>query len=104
MNEQNIAQLYYLKIFPSLLIRGAINAVTVEFVSFSNNLLKFKQNRTLSENGRHFCEFCENDARFPRVEFADFRKNSLNYTKSAHFQNKVVIFAKSAKMTNVSQG
>ena len=29
---------------------------------------------TLSERGRHFCEFCEKDARFPRVEFVGFLK------------------------------
>ena len=32
----------------------------------------------VSERGRHFCELCEKDARFPRVEFVDVSNNSLN--------------------------
>ena len=39
------------------------------------SFLRFlRKRRTLSEGGRHFCEFCENDARFPRVEFVYFLK------------------------------
>ena len=33
-----------------------------------------RKRRTCSERGCHFCEFCEKDARFPRVEFVHFRK------------------------------
>ena len=41
-----------------------------------------------SERGRHFCEFCEKDARFPRVEFVDFPNNSLNFNeKRTNSQN-----------------
>jgi len=32
------------------------------------------EKRTFSEKGCHFCEFCENDERFPWVEFVDFLK------------------------------
>ena len=38
------------------------------------NSLNVHEKRTFSEKGSHFCEFCENDARFPWVEFVDFRK------------------------------
>ena len=35
-----------------------------------------------------FCEFCENGARFPRVEFVDFPENSLNFNKKRTFSEK----------------
>ena len=45
-----------------------------------------------SERGCHFCEFCENDARFPWVELIDFANNSLNFhdkrTNSFKFYEK----------------
>ena len=50
-----------------------------------------RKRRTLSERGRHFCEFCENGARFPRVEFVDFPNNSLN------------VYEKRAKSLNVNE-
>ena len=34
----------------------------------------FNKKHTFSEKWRHFCELCETDARFPWVEFVDFRK------------------------------
>ena len=86
------------------------------------NSLNFNEKRTVSEKGRHFREFCENDARFPWVEFVDFPKNSLKFhqefitfsvkthkfnkcsRKNACFEKKDVIFVNSAKMAHVSHG
>ena len=34
----------------------------------------FTKNAHVQKKGLHFCEFCEKDERFPRVEFVDFRK------------------------------
>ena len=42
--------------------------------------------------GRHFCEFCENDVRFPWVEFVDSPKNSLNFYEKRIFLRKRVSF------------
>ena len=54
------------------------------FVDFPNKSLNVDEKRTnsvnvheklaISERGSHVCEFCEKDARFPRVEFVDFLK------------------------------
>ena len=41
----------------------------------------FHEKHTFWEKGHHFREFCENDARFPWVEFVDFPKNSLKFHK-----------------------
>ena len=41
----------------------------------TNTLNVQKKKRTLSKKGRHFCEFCENDTCFTRVEFVDFPKD-----------------------------
>ena len=38
------------------------------------NPTNFNAKHAFSEKGRNFCEFCENDARFPWVELVDFRK------------------------------
>ena len=38
------------------------------------NSAHFHEKRTLSKRGRHFSEFCENDARFPWVELVYFLK------------------------------
>ena len=74
--------------------------------------------------GRHFCEFCENDARFPWVELIDVANNSLNFhekqtnsfkfyekhTDSLNihekhtFSKKGFLFANYAKKTHFSQG
>ena len=48
---------------------------------FLRNSLNFGEKHTFSEKGRHVCEFCENDARFPWVEFVDFLNNSLNFNE-----------------------
>ena len=73
-----------------------------------------RKRRTFSERGCHVCEFCEKDARFPRVEFVDFPKNSLNFNEkrtnslNVHekriFSEKGVISANSAKKTHVFRG
>ena len=55
--------------------------------------------------GRHFCEFCENDARFPRVEFVRISSNFIKKSKNllefhiisainAHFCEKDARFQK----------
>ena len=44
--------------------------------------------RTLSENGCHFCELCENGARFPWVEFVDFPQYSLKFYEKRTFSEK----------------
>ena len=44
---------------------------------FPKNSLNFYEKRTFSEKGRHFCEFCEKDARFPRVEFVFGEKTNF---------------------------
>ena len=54
--------------------------------------------------GKYFCEFCEQYARFPWVEFVDFPKNSLNVNEKRTCSGNSVIFANSAKMAHVSQG
>ena len=38
--------------------------------------------------GCHVCELCENDARFPWVEFVDFLRNSLNFNEKRTFSEK----------------
>ena len=48
----------------------------------------FHETRTFSKTVCHFCEFCENDARFPWVEFVDFIKNSLNFNDKRTFSEK----------------
>ena len=56
------------------------------------NSAKLHEKRTFSKTGCHFCEFCENDARFPWVELVDFPKNSPNvdekHTKSVNNHKK----------------
>ena len=55
---------------------------------FLRKSLNFGEKHTFSEKGRHFCEICENDARFPWVELVDFPKNSLNvYEKRTNSLN-----------------
>ena len=55
---------------------------------FPKNSLKLYEKHTFSEKERHFCEFCENDARFPWVEFIDFPNNSPNLHKKRTFSEK----------------
>ena len=55
---------------------------------FPKNSVNFNEKRTFSEKGYQFCEFCENDARFPRVEFVDFPNNSLNFNGKRTFSEK----------------
>ena len=50
--------------------------------------MNFNEKRTFSEKGCHFREFCENDARFPWVEFVDFPNNSLNPNEKHIFSEK----------------
>ena len=45
-----------------------------EIYTKNTNSLNIHEKRTCSQKGRHFCEFCENEKRFPWVEFVDFRK------------------------------
>ena len=47
---------------------------SLKFYEKRTNSLNIHEKRTFSEKGCRFCEFCENDARFPWVEFIDFRK------------------------------
>ena len=82
---------------------------------FEENRYLFYENQVISTQNTNFCELCEKDARFPRVEFADFAKNSLNFhEKHTHSLNayekrtcseQVKIFVVNhAKKTHVSQG
>ena len=48
----------------------------------------FTKKRTCSEKGCRFCEFCENDVRFPWVEFVYFLKNSLIFHEKHTFSEK----------------
>ena len=52
---------------------------SLNFNKKRTNTLNVHEKHTFSEKGRHFYKFCENDARFPRVEFVDFPKNSQNF-------------------------
>ena len=46
------------------------------------NLCEFcEKRRTFSERGCRFCEFSENGARFPWVEFAYFQNSSIKINK-----------------------
>ena len=68
----------------------------------------FTKKHTFSEKGFHFCEFCENCARFPWIDFLDFPNNSLNvhekrtnslkfyeqHTNSLNIQEKTHMFRK----------
>ena len=47
---------------------------SLKFYEKRTNSLNIHEKRTFSEKGCRFCEFCEKDARFPWVEFVDFRK------------------------------
>ena len=47
--------------------------------NFGKKCYFLRKRRTFSERGCHFCEFCENDACFPWIEFVDFPKNSLSF-------------------------
>ena len=38
------------------------------------------------------CEFCENDVRFPWVEFVDFPEKSLNFNEKRTFSEKLCNF------------
>ena len=64
----------------------------------------FTKNAHFHKKGCHFCEFCENDVRFPWVEFVDSPNNSLNFCKNRTFSEKNKNFVNSAKKTHVSQG
>ena len=55
---------------------------------FFYEFIKFNKKHTFSEKWRHFCEICENDARFPCVEFVDFPNNSLNFNEKRTFSEK----------------
>ena len=61
---------------------------THTFTKCSRKTHMFNDKRTFSENGCHVCDFCEKDARFPRVEFVYI---SQEFTK---FQQKTHIFRK----------
>ena len=41
--------------------------------------LHVHEKHTILERMCHVCEFCENDAHFPRVEFVDFLKITFFY-------------------------
>ena len=51
--------------------------------------------------GCHFCDFCENDARFPWVELIDFPNNSVNFHEKTHKFTKVL--RKAHKFTKYSR-
>ena len=51
------------------------------FTEFCRKVLISLKKTHVFRKGRHFCEFCENDARFPWAEFVDFPNNSLNFYK-----------------------
>ena len=72
---------------------------------FLRRSLNFGEKHTFSEKGRHFREFCENDARCPWVELVDLPNNSLKFNETHTFseQNGFTV-VNSAKMTHVSHG
>ena len=58
--------------------KGIICRFSQEFTKFQRKTHKFtkcsRKTHIFRKKMSHFCEFCEKDARFPRVEFVDFRK------------------------------
>ena len=58
----------------------------------------------ISIKGHHFCEFCEKEERFPRVEFVDFPNNSVNvYEKRTHSLNVSKEYTVSEKVTDFAK-
>ena len=84
--------------------------ISHNFTEFRRKMLISVKKTHVSERGCHFCEFCENDARFPRVEFVDLPKKSRNFhektlnfnekrTSSLNVHEKTYIFAENAQFS-----